>query len=147
MEGAMFAASALRMLGHPPLVVDLRATKKDSDHVIAVFQINKCWGAISKTNHAVLRYREPIYRDWRELVMSFFHEYFLNNGRKTLREYSNPIDLSRFDKRDWTTSEKNLFFIPAALDRARHHKILTPAQLKTLRRADPIEIAAGKLTN
>ena len=145
MEGAMFAAAALRQLGHPPLVVDLRAHKKDFDHVIAVFKIKNRWGAISKTNHAVLRYREPIYRDIRELVMSFFHEYFLDNGHKTLREYSDPFDLAKFDNRDWETSEKNLFYIPEALDRSRHHKILTPPQLRSLRRADPIEIQAGKI--
>ena len=145
MEGAIFAAAALKLQGHPPLVVDLRATKKDFDHVVAVFKVNGAWGAISKTNHAVLRYREPIYRDIRELIMSYFHEYFLDSGRKTLREYSDPFDLSKFDKRGWQTSEKNLFYIPEALDRSRHHKILTPPQLRSLRRADPIEIQAGKI--
>lgn len=146
MEGAMFAAFALRKLGHPPLVVDLRATKKDFDHVVAVFKINTKWGAISKTNHAVLRYREPVYRDIRELVMSYFHEYFLDSGRKTLRQYSDPFDLSRFDKKNWMTSEKNLFYIPEALDHAYHHNILTPRQIKNLRAADKIEISAGKMT-
>lgn len=145
MEGAMFAAAALRKLGHPPLVVDLRATKKDFDHVVAVFKVKGAWGAISKTNHAVLRYREPIYRDIHELVMSFFHEYFLDSGRKTLREYSDPFDLSKFDKRNWETSDKNLFFIPDALDRSKHHKILTQQQLRNLRKADPIEIKSGEI--
>lgn len=146
MEGAMFAAAALRGRGFPPLVVDLRATRHDFDHVVAVFQINRRWGAISKTNHAVLRFREPVYRDIRELVMSYFHEYFLDNGRKTLREYSEPFDLSRFDGRDWMTSKKHLFFIPVALDRAKHRKILTPKQIQNLRPADRIEIEAGKIT-
>mgnify|MGYP001561097492 FL=1 len=101
-EGALLAAAALRFHGYKPLIVDLEATTKDADHVIAVFQIDKHWGAISKTNHGVLRYREPIYKTIRELVMSYFHEYFLQSSRrKTLRTFSRPVDLSRFDALEW----------------------------------------------
>src|SRR3989338_4812500 len=100
MEGAMFAALALRFHGYPPLVVDLESTKDDFDHVVAVFKSNGKWGAIGKTNHAVLRYREPVYRDIRELVMSFFHEYFISEtGKKTLRKHSEPVDLRMFDEK------------------------------------------------
>src|SRR3989344_5716775 len=84
MEGAMLAAAILKFQGHAPLLIDLRAHKKDQDHAIAVFKINGKWGAISKTNHIVLRYREPVYDSVRQLVMSFFHEYFLDDGKKTL---------------------------------------------------------------
>jgi hypothetical protein len=79
MEDAMFAAAALEFHGHKPLILDLRATERpyDSDHVVAVFKKFGCFGAISKTNHAVLRYREPIYKSIRELALSYFHEYFL----------------------------------------------------------------------
>src|SRR5262245_60059580 len=80
MEGAMLAATALRLQGHPPLVIDLKSIQSDDDHIVTVFQQNGCWGAISKTNHAVLRYREPIYRSLRELAMSYFHEYFVDDG-------------------------------------------------------------------
>lgn len=147
MEGAMLAATILRFHGYKPLVVDLESTKDDWDHVIAVFKQHGHWGCISKTNHVVLRYREPIYKSIRELVMSFFHEYFLNkNGRKTLRAYSKPINLSRFDKNDWMTSSEQIWYIPDYLTTVPHTKILNKNQIKTLRKADDIEIKAGKLT-
>lgn len=145
MEGAMFAAAALRFHGFPPLVVDLTASKKDFDHVIAVFQIEKKWGAISKTNHAVLRYREPVYSSIRELVMSYFHEYFTDDGKKTLRSYSDPVDLSRFDVRGWMASPRAAWYIPEYLAEVPHHKILTRSQIHRLRRADHIEIKVGKM--
>ena len=142
----MLAAAILEFYGHKPLLVDLRSVKPaDDDHVVAVFKQFGCFGAISKTNHAVLRYREPIYKSIRELALSYFHEYFLKNGQKTLREYSEVFDLSRFDYLDWRTSAENLFEIPHALDKIKHYKILNPAQIKNLRRADRIEIKAGEL--
>ena len=100
-------------------------------------------GAISKTNHGVLRYREPIYKSIRELAMSYFHEYFLNDGRKTLRSFSNPVDLSRLDRRGWMTSEEDVFYVPEYIDSARHFPILTHSQLRRLRRADAIERTMG----
>ena len=78
MEGAMFAAVAMRINGFKPLIVDMTAASFDYDHVIAVFKQNGFWGAISKTNHSVLRYREPVYKNIRELAMSYFNEYFLD---------------------------------------------------------------------
>jgi hypothetical protein len=145
LEGAIFAAYALEKLGHKALIVDLRSSKKpfDYDHVIAVFQIDGCWGAISKTNHAVLRYRDPIYESVRELVMSYFNEYFLEDGKKTLREYSEPLNLNKFNKLDWRNTEKSLWPIHGALDKTKHHKILTPKQIKNLRKVDKIEIEAS----
>lgn len=145
LEGAMLAAAALWVNGERPLVLDLKAVDHDEDHVVSIFRKNNCWGAISKTNHAVLRYREPVYRDIHELVMSYFHEYFMNDGKKTLRQYSAPLDLSRFIKRGWTTSEKDLWYIEKYLDSMPHHHILNRQTLATLRRADPTEIRAGKI--
>ena len=144
MEGAMFAAVALEFHGQKPLLLDLRSTKADLDHIVAVFKKHGCFGAISKTNHAVLRYREPIYKTLHELVLSYFHEYFLNNGEKTLREYSELFDLSKL-KISWRTSKKELFEIPKHLDKIKHHSILSKEQIKNLRKADKIEIKAGKL--
>ncbi len=148
MEGAIFAAAAFEFHGGKPLVLDLRSSLApyDFDHVVAVFKKDECFGAIPKTNHAVLRYREPVYKTLRELVMSYFHEYFLNKtGKKTLREYSDLLDLNRFNKLNWRTSDKNLFEIPEYLDTVHHHKILSQKQIKDLRKADEIEIQAGKL--
>lgn len=145
-EGAILAALTLRLAGNRPLIVDLEAHKRDFDHVICVFQKEGKWGSISKTNHAVLRYREPIYNNIRELVMSFFHEYFDDNGNKNLRAYSNPVDLSRFDNLDWATSEEDIWEIPEYLTEIKHHPILTKGQIHSLRKADQLEIDAGKLT-
>ncbi len=143
-EGALLAAVALRFHGFAPLIVDLESTKKDFDHVAAVFKKNGCWGALSKTNHTVLRYREPVYKTVRELVMSFFHEYFLDNGKKTLRRYA-LVDLSRFDKLHWATSDEDVWYIPEYLTRVKHFDILTKSQIRGLRKADKIEIESGKL--
>ncbi len=145
MEGSIFAALALRVHGAKPLIVDLTATDNDFDHTIAVFKQKGKWGAISKTNHAVLRYREPVYNSIRELVMSFFHEYFTDNGRKTLRSFSMPVDLSIFDKYGWMTSEEEIWYIPDYLSKVRHIPLLNKSQISRLRKADAIEIEAGKL--
>jgi len=144
-EGAIFAAFALRIHGYPPLIVDLKTTKDDFEHVIAVFKMNGKYGCISKTNHAVLRYREPVYNNIRELVMSFFHEYFDKKGKKNLRSYSMPVNLARFDKKNWFTDEKDLWYIHDHLDKVRHYKILNSKQIKNLKRAVKIEIKAGDL--
>lgn len=144
-EGALLAATALRLNNEKPLVVDLTATKDDFDHVICVFKKNKRWGCISKTNHAVLRYREPIYKNIRELVLSFFHEYFDDNGKKNLRSYSLPVDLSMFDRFNWITSEEDVWFVPDYLARVKHFPILNLKQIHGLRKADETEIKAGKL--
>lgn len=138
-EGALLAAAILRFHGRKPLLVDLKTAHDDDDHVLAVFRQNGRWGAITKTNHAVLRYRDPVFKDIRELVMSFFNEYFLKDGRKTLRSHSRPINLSRFDKFDWMTSEKDLEFIAEAIDRVPHIPVLDKKTISGLRRADRFE--------
>ncbi|MEK6875508.1 MAG: hypothetical protein AABX30_02395 [Nanoarchaeota archaeon] len=144
-EGALLAATALRIHGQKPLIVDMVGTKDDWDHIIAVFKKNGKWGAISKTNHGVLRYREPVYRDIKELVMSYFHEYFDKKGRKTLRGFSNPVDLSRFDRLNWMTSEEDVWYIHDYLENIKHNKILTGKQISGLRKADEFEIKIGNM--
>ncbi len=144
-EGAMLGALCLKLQGKKALVVDLTATSHDFDHVIAVFKENGKYGCISKTNHAVLRYREPIYKSIRELVMSFFHEYFDDKGRKNLRSYSLPVDLFQKFGVEWITKEKDVWEIPEYLGSCRHYKILNKRQARSLRKADRIEIKAGKL--
>ena len=143
-EGALFGAYALSLLGFPPLVLHLKSTADDYDHVIAPFKIDGLWGALSKTNHAVLRYREPIYKNIRELVMSYFHEYFLDDGRKTLRQYSLLLNLNIFGKK-WITDEVDLWYIDKKLDDIKHHDILPKSTIKKLRKADKIEIKTGEI--
>lgn len=146
-EGALLGAYILSQHGFKPLILHLEAVTEDYDHVIVPFKIDGFWGALSKTNHAVLRYREPVYRNIHELVMSYFHEYFLNDGRKTLRRYSTPFDLNTLPHRSdlWVTSEKDLWYVDKALDKAKHYDIIPKAQVKKMRKADKIEIEAGKI--
>lgn len=143
-EGAVLGAYILSLHGYKPLVMHLKTTKNDYDHVIAPFEQGGLWGALSKTNHTVLRYREPVYRTIRELAMSYFHEYFTNDGKKNLRSYSVPINLNMF-KDDWYMSGDNLFGIDDELDKAKHYEIAPKNILKNLRLADKIEISAGKI--
>lgn len=145
MEGAMLAALALRLCGQRPLVLDLKVTDDDDDHVVAIFQDSGHYGAISKTNHGTVRYRDPIYRTIRELVMSYFHEYTEPKGKKILRSYSRTVDLSRFDTRGWMTDENNVHYIPEYIDSVRHYPIITRSQIALLRRADPMERKIGAI--
>lgn len=145
-EGALVAATAFWVNGARPLLLDLRSDDDDLDHVVALFRRHGCWGAVSKTNHAVLRYREPVYRTLRELALSYFHEYFLNeNGRKTMKDFSDPYDIVRRHGTGWMTREDDLWDVAEALDASRHRRIMNAAQRRELRPADPVEIRAGKL--
>ena len=146
-EGSILAASILRVNGYPPLILDLTATADDFDHVITVFQKDGKWGAISKANHYSLRYREPVYESIRELAMSYFHEYFNAAGKKTLRSYSDPLDLTLFDPIHWMTTEKELWAIAVFLDKVPHHQILTKSQIANLRDADEIEKKASEIVD
>ena len=135
MEGALFAAAALRMQGYPALLVDLEAVR-DSDHVLAVYKRNGCWGSIAKSNYAGLRGREPVYRTLRELAMSYFDLYFNHAGEKTLRTYSQPVNLRRFDRENWMTSNEEVWDIPSYLCEISHTRLLTPTMERQLSRMD-----------
>lgn len=143
-EGALLGAYILSLHGFTPYLMHLKAQKGDYDHVVTPFKVNGLWGALSKTNHAVLRYREPIYKNIRELAMSYFHEYFLNDGRKTLRQYSKLLNLNIFEK-DWATLEGDLWGIDEELDTIKHYNLVPKNHLKHLRKADNVEIRAGKI--
>jgi len=135
MEGALFGAAALRMLGHPPLLLDLEAVR-DDDHVLAIFRLRSHWGAVAKSNYSGLRYREPVYRTLRELVMSYFEHYYNLKREKTLRRYSRPVNLSRFDRIHWMTSEDDVWLIPDHLCSIAHTPVLTTAMIPGLARVD-----------
>jgi hypothetical protein len=142
-EAAFTAACALWLAGEPPLIMDLEA-QGDSDHVIALFRRGGCWGAISKSNHVWLRWRDPVYRSPRELAMSYFHEY-TNRDRKSLRTYSLPIDMRRFPTEDWITNKEDCWETGAALCDVKHYKLLTPAQARALAPRDATEMRADDL--
>jgi hypothetical protein len=142
-EAAFIAAAALWCNGEPPLLMDLQA-HRDHDHVVTLFRRRGCWGAISKSNHVWLRWRDPVYRSLRELAMSYFHEY-TGKGRRSLATYSVPFDLRRFESRLWIGGKEDCWDIGYALDESRHYRLVTPAQAKLLRACDPIEMKADKL--
>jgi hypothetical protein len=144
MEGALFAAAALRVQGFPPLLLDLEAVR-DDDHVLAVFRQRGGWGAVAKSNYSGLRYREPVYRTLRELAMSYFEHYYNLRGEKTLRTYSRPVNLERFDRIGWMTAEADLWVIPERLREVPHFRLLTPGMAKRLSRMDDRLFAAGRL--
>lgn len=143
-EASFIAAVALWLNGERPLVMDFQASREDDDHIVALFKRGNCWGAISKSNHVWLRWRDPIYRSLRELAMSYFHEY-TRLERKTLRTYSRPIDLRRFDPRLWVTNEDDCWEVADAFDKAPHFRLITPAQARRLRARDALEMRANNL--
>ena len=143
-EGALLAAAALRVNGHPPLVVDLEAVQ-DDDHILAVFKLRGGWGAIGKSNYSGLRYREPVYRSIRELVMTYFEHYYNLGKEKSLRRYSRPLDLKRFDFLGWMTTEEDLWTLNNYLLTIKHYSILTPSMERNLCRVDRRLFEAGKV--
>ncbi len=155
-EGALLAAVALWLHGKEPLLLDLKAMPHDDDHVVALYKINGLWGAISKTNHATVRFRDPVYRTVRELALSYFHEYFLDKnirpskrglvraGTKVLYSYSKPFNLKKLGA-DWITSEDDLWDLALALDESPHIPLFPKKQKKFIRKADKMEQKAGKL--
>ena len=144
LEGAMVAACALWVHGEPPLLLDMRA-ERDFDHVVALFQRGGCWGAISKTNPPVLRWRDPVYRSLRELAMSYLHEYANQRGQKTLRSYAGPFDLRRIEPKLWVTNGKNCWDVGEILDELPHWTLVTKKQARMLRLRDAMERKAGDL--
>ena len=143
-EGAMLAAVALRANGYQPLVFDLEADK-DTDHVVAIYRRNDHWGAVAKSNYTGCRYREPVYRSLRELALSYFDVYFNLRRERSLRRFSGPVNLARFDALEWMTTDKPLWFVAEYLFDIRHYPLLTPAMAKRLHRLDDRSFRAGCL--
>jgi hypothetical protein len=142
-EGALLAAAALAYHGQRPLLLDFQAAYDDEDHVVALFRQNGYWGAISKTNHPGLRYRDPIHQSLRGLAASYFHEYYLWDGRKSLRFYSKPFDLARYRPESWVTANDDLDWLVHALDASAHSPIIPKGNLRKLRPASAFEIQAS----
>jgi hypothetical protein len=143
-EGALFSAAVLEAIGYKPLIVDMKAWN-DDDHVIAVFRENEHWGAVAKSNFTTLRYREPVYRSVRELVMSYFDFYFNLNGDKSLRSYSKPLDLTIYNSRQWKTTDEDLEFIGDKLESMYHYPVANEKMLSNLKRASDLMLQAGML--
>jgi hypothetical protein len=145
MEGALLAAMALRYWGHPPLLLDLEAIR-DSDHVLAVYRLNGHWGSVAKSDYTGLRSREPVYATIRELAMSYFEDYYNLRGEKSLRAFSRPVNLSRFDRSvQWMTTFEDVWTIPEHLVAIPHTKILTKAMEHSLAMTDVRTFQAGRV--
>ena len=146
LDGGLFAAAALRQLGYPPLIVDLLPDPgADDDHVLAIFRRNGCYGAVAKSNFVGLRYREPIYRSLRNLVMSYFEVYFNVRGEKTLRSYTVPLDLTAYDSMEWLVNDAAADAIEKRLPQLRRTNLLTPAMIAELTPVDRRSYEAGML--
>jgi hypothetical protein len=141
-EGAILAAAAFRVHGRPPLIVDLEA-ERDDDHLLAAYRDRGLWGAVGKSKFAGLRYRAPVYRTVRELVLSYFEDYYNYAGERTLRRYSRPVSLTRFDRIGWLTSETDLWPVIEHLLVIPHRPLLPPAVAARLPRKDRRSYAAG----
>jgi hypothetical protein len=143
-EGALFAAAALQFIGFTPLIVDMLAVN-DDDHVIAVFRVDGRWGAVAKSNFTSLRFREPVYRSLRELIMSYFDFFFNVDGYKSLRSYSRPFDLTMFESRNWITTDEDLEYIGDKIESLHHYPVVTRKMIKNLNNASDYMLKAGLL--
>jgi hypothetical protein len=144
LDGALLAAAALRRQGHAPAILGMWAVRDDG-HVIAVYRSGGGWGAVGKSNFTGLRYREPVYRSVRELVMSYFDDYFNADGERTLRMHTSPLRLTRFDRHEWETRDEAVTSIDAALKALPDHHLLTPGQARGLAKVDARSMQAGML--
>jgi len=136
-DGALFGSAMLRRIGYPPLILEMLPNSRDDDHLLALFKKDRHWGAVGKSNFVGLRFREPVYRTVRELVMSYFDSYFNTEREKTLRSYSRPVDLRRFDATEWMTTERDVDDpIGKYLTAIPHTPLLTPAMVRALRPVD-----------
>ncbi|MGD0892895.1 MAG: hypothetical protein ABR923_15305 [Terracidiphilus sp.] len=142
LEGALVAAAALRLLGHPPLLMDLEAVH-DDDHVLAIYRENGLWGSLAKSNFAGLRSRKPVYRTLRELAMSYFEHYYNLRGEHTLRAYSMPVNLARLDGKNWMTAEEDVWCVTELLIAARHFPVAPDKVARALPRLDRRSFGSG----
>lgn len=139
-EGALFGAAVLIFHGRPVWLMDLQALPSDHDHIVALFQERGLWGAISKTNHAILRWRDPIYESARELAMSYAHEYCLPGGKKSMLTFSRPFSLARYAPERWVTAAEDLHWLMDALDSSPHVPLAPPRAMRLRRRSTRVEL-------
>jgi len=146
LDGGLFAAMVLRRLGFPPLIIDLLPEmNRDDDHVLAIFKVQGCYGAVAKSNYIGLRYREPIYRSLRELVMSYFETYYNTEGERCLRAYTRPVNLKTYDPLDWPWNDSAADLVEKRLKTLKPIPLLTSAQIARLECVDPLSYKAGML--
>ena len=144
-DGAMFAAAALRRIGYPPLILDMLSNGRDDEHLLALFKDRGCWGAVAKSNFVGLRFREPVYRTLRELVMSYFEQYYNLDREKTLRGYTGPLNLKRFDRLNWMTADETMDLIARRTEEIRRVMLIDAEMEKRLSPVDERSYQAGMI--
>jgi hypothetical protein len=144
-DGALFAAMAIRRAGRPPLILELIPNTRDDDHILALFKQYGHWGAVAQSNFTGLRYREPVYRSLRELVMSYFEDFFNAAGERTLVGYRGPINLKVFDPLDWMSNDAGLEMLSDGMDRYRVRPVISSEMAAGLSLADERSLRAGLL--
>lgn len=142
-DGAIFAAAALRRIGYPPLILDMLSNGRDDEHLLALFKVDGCWGAVAKSNFVGLRFREPVYRSLRELAMSYFEQYYNLEREKTLRGYTGPLSLRSFDRLSWMTQDEPLERIAKRTEEIRRVDLLPTAMAEQLSPVDERSFRAG----
>ena len=142
-DGAMFAAAALRRIGYPPLILDILSNGRDDEHLLALFKVDGCWGAVAKSNFVGLRFREPVYRTLRELVMSYFEQYYNLEREKTLRGYTGPLNLKRFDRLNWMAADETMELIAQRTEEIRRVMLIDAEMEKRLSPVDERSYQAG----
>lgn len=142
-DGALFAAAVLRQIGYPPLILDMIPDSRDDDHLLALYKQDGHWGAIAKSNFSGLRFREPIFRNLRELVLSYFEQYYNTEYEKTLRGYTIPLNLKTFDSGNWMIKDATLEQIALKLDQIKRYILLTPQMAARLSPVDERLYKAG----
>jgi len=144
-EGAIFAAAALAYHGKRPLLMDIRALPSDQDHIVALFRERGLWGAISKTNHAILRWRDPIYVTARELAMTYAHEYCLPGGKKSMLSFSKPFSLTRYTPKSWVVASEDLDWLLVDLDTSQHLPVAPRQAMRKRRRTSRVELLSQQV--
>ena len=142
-DGALLASALLRRLGYPPLIMEMLPNRRDDDHLLALFKKDGCWGSLGKSNFVGLRFREPIHRTLRELVLSYFEQFYNVEREKTLRGFTLPLNLTPFDRHGWMVRDEPLYRIAEKLDRTRRVRLLSPRMVKNLSLVDPRAFRAG----
>jgi hypothetical protein len=142
-DGALFGAAMLRRIGHPPLILDIIPNDNDDDHILALYKVHGHWGAVAKSNYTGLRFREPIHRTIRELIISYFEVFFNAIGEKTMRAYTRPLNLKEFDRLQWEINDESMDAIGEKLDEIRKFRPLTPSMIRNLSFADERSVKAG----
>jgi hypothetical protein len=144
-DGGVFAAAMLKRIGHPPLILDIIPNDNDDDHILALYKVKGHWGSVAKSNYTGLRFREPVHRTIRELIMTYFEVFFNAIGEKTMRAYTRPLNLKEFDRIHWEINDDSLDAIGERLDEIQKFKPVTPAMIRNLTFADERSVKAGLL--